>query len=98
MVRRARSCRLHALAALRPLGRRRSQEGEQRLRSLALTRCAANRAGKNRDQLNFGWKQADDIDTRLMHQLAHLLESELDIAACDQGPNWNSGRCLPAPR
>src|SRR5690242_15759162 len=60
----------------------------------AATRCKPR--PKTRDRLDFLRQRSDDVDARRMHELARLLEADVDVAARDDvatgtpGGAWTS--------
>src|SRR5215831_13941883 len=81
---RVRSRRLHAMTALRGFGLGRGEKRQQCPRILRMGRRCAHCGREYRVELDLRRQHADDFDPGEMHQLAQLLESELDLAACDE--------------
>ena len=82
------------MAKLDGVSQGRGQKGDQFPGGGMLIRCRAYCSREDSNDLNPGRQRADDIDARQVHQLAQLLETQLDFPARDEHANRNAGRCL----
>lgn len=73
------------------MGFRRDQESDQRPRGLDRSRANVLPGCEGGDVLYVARQMAQDVDAGNRHQLAHLLEAELDFVFCDQGADKDAG-------
>src|SRR5260221_137041 len=86
--------RLHAVATLGLVGGRRTNEVQERACGLGLRRSGADSAGKDGDNLQALRHGTDHVDAFEVHQLAQLLEGQVDLAAGEKRSHRYAGRRL----